>query len=116
MPRWRRRLIGMLVLAVAIAAGYFPVLKRNLRLSAQAPAKSEEQVRRELTQPAAANAGEPATRTSARALMTIVLMQILLSQTENHEIEARFRYSYESMNACVMLARQGSSELGRRSH
>jgi hypothetical protein len=52
-------LIGMLVLAVAIAAGYFPVLKRNLRLSAQAPAKSEEQVRRELTQPTAANAGEP---------------------------------------------------------
>ena len=59
MPRWRWWLIGMLVLAVAIAAGYFPVLKRNLRLSAQAPAKSEEQVRRELTQPAAANAGEP---------------------------------------------------------
>ena len=43
MPRWRWWLIGMLVLAVAIAAGYFPVLKRNLRLSAQAPAKSEEQ-------------------------------------------------------------------------
>jgi len=59
MPRWRWWLIGMLVLAVAIAAGYFPVLKRNLRLSAQAPAKSEEQVRRELTQPAAVNAGEP---------------------------------------------------------
>jgi hypothetical protein len=59
MPRWRWWLIGMLVLAVAIAAGYFPVLKRNLRLSAQEPAKSEEQVRRELTQPTAANAGEP---------------------------------------------------------
>jgi hypothetical protein len=59
MPRWRWWLIAMLVLAVAIAAGYFPVLKRNLRLSAQAPAKSEEQVRRELTQPAASNVGEP---------------------------------------------------------
>jgi Sporulation and spore germination len=59
MPRWRWWLIGMLVVAVAIAAGYFPVLKRHLRLSAQAPAKSEEQVRRELTQTTNANTGEP---------------------------------------------------------
>ena len=59
MPRWRYWLIAMLVLAVIIAAGYFPVLKRHLRQSAQVTPKSEEQVRRELTQPAAANAGEP---------------------------------------------------------
>jgi hypothetical protein len=59
MPRWRWWLVGMLVIAVIIAAGYFPVLKRHLRLSAQTPAKSEEQVRRELTQPSNANTGEP---------------------------------------------------------
>ena len=41
MPRWRWWLIAMLVLAVAIAAGYFPVLKRNLRLSAQAPPRAK---------------------------------------------------------------------------
>jgi hypothetical protein len=59
MPRWRYWLISMLVLAVAVAAGYFSVLKRHLKLSAQVTPKSEEQVRRELTQPAAPSAGEP---------------------------------------------------------
>ena len=59
MLRWRWWLVGMLVIAVIIAAGYFPVLKRHLRLSAQTPAKSEEQVRRELTQPSNASTGGP---------------------------------------------------------
>jgi hypothetical protein len=57
--RWRYWMIAMLVLAVIIAAGYFSVLKRHLRQSAQVAPKSEEQVRRELTQPATASAGEP---------------------------------------------------------
>jgi sporulation and spore germination protein len=59
MPKWRTWLIGMLVLAVIIAAGYLPILKRHLRQSAQVPQKSEEQVRRELTQPPVTNSGEP---------------------------------------------------------
>jgi Sporulation and spore germination len=59
MPRWRTWLIAVLVLAVVIAAAYLPILKRRLRQSAQVTPKSEEQVRRELTQPAAANSAEP---------------------------------------------------------
>jgi hypothetical protein len=59
MPRWRTWLIGMLVLAVIIAAGYFPVLKRRLRQSAQVQPQSEEQARRELTQQPVTNASEP---------------------------------------------------------
>jgi hypothetical protein len=45
-PRWRVWLIGMLVLAVIVAALYLPILKRRLRQSAQLPLKSEEQARR----------------------------------------------------------------------
>jgi Sporulation and spore germination len=59
MPRWRSWLIGMLVLAVLIAGGYFSVLKRHLRQSAQVAPKSAEQVRRELTAPTAGSSGEP---------------------------------------------------------
>lgn len=59
MPRWRTWLIGMLVLAVVIAAAYFPILKRRLRQSAQVPQQSEEQARRELTQPLTTSSGEP---------------------------------------------------------
>jgi hypothetical protein len=59
MPKWRTWLIGMLVLAVIVAAAYLPILKRHLRQSAQVPQKSEEQVRRELTQPPMTSSGEP---------------------------------------------------------
>jgi hypothetical protein len=61
-PRWRTWLIGMLVLAVIIAAGYFPILKRRLRQSAQIQQPSEEQVRRELTQLPVSSSGEPRVR------------------------------------------------------
>jgi hypothetical protein len=59
MPRWRVWLIGMLVLAVIIAAIYFPILKRRVRQAAQVQQQSEEQARRELTQSLAANPGAP---------------------------------------------------------
>jgi hypothetical protein len=59
MPRWRVWLIGMLLLAVIIAAIYFPILKRRLRQAAQVQQQSEEQARRELTQSLAANPGAP---------------------------------------------------------
>jgi hypothetical protein len=58
MARWRAWLIGMLVLAVIIAAAYFPVLKRRMRQSAQVPQQSEEQARRELTQQPVATYGD----------------------------------------------------------
>jgi len=61
-PRWRTWLIGMLVLAVIVAAAYFPILKRRLRQSAQVQQQSEEQARRELTQPSVASSGEPLIR------------------------------------------------------
>jgi len=61
-PRWRTWLIGMLILAVIIAAGYFPILKRRLRQSAQIQQPSEEQVRRELTQLPVTSSGEPLVR------------------------------------------------------
>lgn len=57
--RWRFWLIGMLAIAVIIAAVYFPFLKRRLRQGTQAPQTSEEQARRELTQQPVAPAGEP---------------------------------------------------------
>jgi hypothetical protein len=59
MPRWRVWLIGMLVLAVIVAAIYFPILRRRLRQAAQVQQQSEEQARRELTQSLAANPGAP---------------------------------------------------------
>ncbi len=59
MPRWRVWLIAMLVLAVIVAAIYFPILKRRLRQAAQVQQQSEEQARRELTQSLAANPGTP---------------------------------------------------------
>jgi hypothetical protein len=57
--RWRYWMIAMLVLAVIIAGGYFSVLKRRLKQVAQVAPKSEEQVRRELTQPTSPGVGEP---------------------------------------------------------
>ena len=59
MPRWRTWMIAMLLLAVIVAAGYFSVLKQHLRQSALVVIKSEEQVRRELTQPSATNSNGP---------------------------------------------------------
>jgi sporulation and spore germination protein len=58
-PRWRVWLIGMLFLAVIVAAIYFPILRRRLRQAAQVQQQSEEQARRELTQSLAANPGAP---------------------------------------------------------
>jgi Sporulation and spore germination len=61
MPRWRIYLIVMLAVAVIIAAIYFPILKRRLR-QAQVSLQSEEQARRELTQPTPASTNGPLTK------------------------------------------------------
>lgn len=57
--RWRYWMIAMLLLAVIIAGGYFSVLKQRLKQVAQIAPKSEEQVRRELTQPTSPGVSEP---------------------------------------------------------
>lgn len=57
--RWIRWLVGVLCVAVLIGAIYFPILRRHLEQTAKLRQQSVEQARRELTQPIAANAGEP---------------------------------------------------------
>jgi hypothetical protein len=57
--RWIRLVLGGLVGAVIIAALYFPILKRRVKLTAKLVPQSEEQARRELTQPLAVNPSEP---------------------------------------------------------
>jgi Sporulation and spore germination len=58
-PRWRYWFLGALFVAVVIAAIYLPILRRNIRQAAQAQQRSEEQARRELTQPTVINPGDP---------------------------------------------------------
>ncbi len=58
-PQWRTRLIVILV-AIVVAAGlYFPVLKRRVKRAAQLKQQSEEQARRELTQPVPVKPDQP---------------------------------------------------------
>jgi len=62
-PRWRSWLIGGLVVAVLAAAIYFPILRRRVKRAAKLQQQSEEQARRELTQPIAINPGDPRVKT-----------------------------------------------------
>ena len=58
-PRWRIWFLVALVIAVAIAAIYLPILRRNIRQAAKLQQRSEEQARRELAQPTVINPGDP---------------------------------------------------------
>ena len=58
-PRWRVYLIAMLAIAVFIAALYVPVLRRRLTQAKDVTTVSEEQARRELTQPSPTNPNGP---------------------------------------------------------
>jgi hypothetical protein len=58
-PRWRSWLLGALFLAVMVAAIYLPILRRNIRQAARLQQRSEEQARRELTQPTVINPSDP---------------------------------------------------------
>jgi hypothetical protein len=58
-PRWRLWFLAALVIAVAIAAIYLPILRRNIRQAAKLQQRSEEQARRELTQPTVINPSDP---------------------------------------------------------
>ena len=61
-PRWRFYLIAVLAIAVIIAGLYFPILKKRLRQPVQISPASEEQARRELTQPTPAGSSGPLTK------------------------------------------------------
>ena len=58
-PRWRWLFMGALLLAVVIAAIYLPILRRNIRQAAKLQQRSEDQARRELTQPTVINPSDP---------------------------------------------------------
>jgi spore germination protein GerM len=58
-PRWRLWFLGTLSVAVVIAAIYLPILRRNIRQAAKLQQRSEEQARRELTQPPVINPSDP---------------------------------------------------------
>jgi spore germination protein GerM len=57
-PRWRIWLLSALAFAVVVAAIYLPILRRHLKESAKIQQQSEEQAKRELTQPVIVNPGE----------------------------------------------------------
>ena len=57
--RWVSLVLGGLFGAVLIAALYFPILKRRVKQTAKLQPQTEEQARRELTQPMPASASEP---------------------------------------------------------
>jgi hypothetical protein len=61
--RWWFWLLGGLFVAVIVAAIYFPILRRHVREAARLQQKSEEQARRELTQPTVVNPGAPQVKT-----------------------------------------------------
>ena len=56
---WRTWVLAGLAVAVVLAAIYFPSLKRKLKTTAKVEQPSEEQVRRELTQPTLQNSSDP---------------------------------------------------------
>jgi hypothetical protein len=59
MQRWRWWFLAALGLAVVIAAIYLPILRRNIKQAAKLQQRSEEQARRELTQPTVINPSDP---------------------------------------------------------
>ena len=63
-PRWKFWVISGLVLAVVAAAIYLPILRRRVKRAARLQQQSEEQARRELTQPIAINPGDPRVKTT----------------------------------------------------
>ena len=62
-PHWKFRLIGGLIIVVIAAAIYFPILRKRVKRAAKLQQQSEEQARRELTQPIAINPGDPRVKT-----------------------------------------------------
>jgi len=62
-PRWKFLLIGGMVFMLLAAAIIFPILRGRMKRAARLQQQSEEQARRELTQPIAINPGDPRVKT-----------------------------------------------------
>ena len=62
-PRWKFLLAGGLVFILLVALIFVPVLRRRMKRAAKLQQQSEEQVRRELTQPISINPGDPRVKT-----------------------------------------------------
>jgi hypothetical protein len=58
-PQLRTRLIAALVITVIAALIYFPILRKRMRRAARLQQQTEEQARRELTQPIPINPSDP---------------------------------------------------------
>ena len=58
-PSWRNWFIAALAVAVLVAAIYLPILRRRMKLAAKIQQQTEEQAKRELTQPVVINPSEP---------------------------------------------------------
>jgi len=62
-PRWKFLLIGGMVFMLLAAAIIFPILRGRMKRAARLQQQSEEQARRELTQPITINPGDPRVKT-----------------------------------------------------
>jgi hypothetical protein len=62
-PRWRFLFAGGLVFILLLALIFVPILRRRMKRAAKLQQQSEEQARRELTQPITINPGDPRVRT-----------------------------------------------------
>ena len=62
-PLWKSLVIAGLIFVLLGAAIYFPILRKRVKRAARQQQQSEEQARRELAQPVAANPGDPRVKT-----------------------------------------------------
>ena len=63
MGRWKFLLLGGFVFIVLAAAIFVPILRKRVKRAAKVQQQSEEQARRELTQPMPINPGDPRVKT-----------------------------------------------------
>lgn len=62
-PRWKFLLLGGFVFVLLVALIFVPILRRRMKRAAKLQQQSEEQARRELTQPITINPGDPRVKT-----------------------------------------------------
>lgn len=62
-PRWKFLFAGGLVFILLVALIFVPILRRRMKRAAKLQQQSEEQARRELTQPITINPGDPRIKT-----------------------------------------------------
>jgi hypothetical protein len=84
--RWKFWVIGGLVFVLVAAAIFVPILRRRVKRAARLQQQSEEQARRELTQPIAINPGDPRVKTklfwaadAETSALTAVVVELPLS-------------------------------------